>query len=53
MKLELMMDALNLLNNTAEEALVTDNLFSPTFGQPSVFVYPRRMMVSARLNVGR
>ena len=52
-KLELMVDVLNLLNDTAEEALVTDNLFSPTFAQPTVFVYPRRMMVSARLNVGR
>jgi hypothetical protein len=52
-RLELVADLLNALNNTAAEALVTDNLFSPTFAQPSVFVYPRRLMVSARLNVGR
>jgi hypothetical protein len=46
------MDVLNLLNDTAEEGLVTDNRFSPTFGQPSVFVNPRRVMLGARLNVG-
>jgi outer membrane receptor protein involved in Fe transport len=51
-RLELLMDVLNLLNDTAEEGLVTDNRFSPTFGQPSVFVNPRRVMLGARLNVG-
>ena len=52
-RLELLMDVLNVLNDAAEEALATDNLFSPTFAQPTVFVYPRRVMLSARLNVGR
>ena len=52
-RLELLMDVLNVLNDTAEEALATDNLFSPTFGQATVFMNPRRAMVSARLNVGR
>jgi hypothetical protein len=52
-RVELLMDVLNLLNDTAEEGLVTDNRFSPTFGQPSVFVNPRRVMLGARLNVGR
>ena len=52
-RLELLVDVLNVLNDTAEEALATDNLFSPTFGQPTVFAYPRRVMVGARLNVGR
>jgi len=33
--------------------LATDNLFSPTFGQPTVFVDPRRVMLGARVNLGR
>ncbi len=52
-RIELLLDVLNVLNNTAEEALATDNLFSPTFGLPTVFVDPRRAMLSVRLNVGR
>ena len=46
-------DVLNVLDDTAEEALATDNLFSSTFGQPIVFLNPRRVMLSARLTVGR
>jgi hypothetical protein len=46
-------DLLNALNDTAEEALATDNLFSPTFGQPTVYIDPRRAMLSVRLNVGQ
>jgi hypothetical protein len=42
---ELFVDVLNVLNDTAEESLGNDNLFSPTFGQPSAFVDPRRAMV--------
>ena len=52
-RVELLMDMLNLLNDTAEEGLATDNLFSSTFGQPTVFMNPRRAMVSARFNLGR
>jgi len=52
-RIELLMDVLNLLNDTAEEALATDNFFSATFGQPTVFMNPRRVMLAARLNVGR
>ena len=52
-RVELLMDVLNLLNDTAEEGLVTDNRFSPTFGQPNVFMNPRRVMLAARLNLGR
>ncbi|MGH9257195.1 MAG: TonB-dependent receptor [Vicinamibacterales bacterium] len=52
-RVELLMDLLNLLNDTAGEALATDNRFSSTFGQPTVFMNPRRVMVSARLNLGR
>ena len=47
------LDVLNALNDTAEEALATDNLFSPNFGQPTVFVDPRRAMLGVRLNLGR
>ena len=52
-RVELMVDVLNAFNDTAEEGLATDNLFSPNFGQPTVFVDPRRAMVSVRLNLGR
>jgi len=50
---ELLVDVLNALNDTAEEALATDNQFSPNFGQPTVFMDPRRVMVGARVNIGR
>ena len=44
---------LNLLNDTAEEALASDNLFSGTFGRPTQFMDPRRVMLGLRLNLGR
>jgi hypothetical protein len=31
----------------------TNNLFSPNFGLPTVFVDPRRAMLSVRPNLGR
>ena len=34
-KVDLILDVLNLLNDTAEEALASDNLFSATFGRPT------------------
>jgi hypothetical protein len=52
-RVELVVDVLNALNDTAEEGLTTDNLFSPNFGQPTNFVDPRRAMVSVRMNLGR
>ena len=52
-RIELMLDVLNVLNETAEEALASDNLFSTNFAQPTVFVDPRRAMLSARLMLGR
>jgi hypothetical protein len=53
--LEFLLDVLNTLNDTAGDGLVTDNLFSPTFngGQPTVFMDPRRAMISVRLDLGR
>lgn len=52
-KIDLMLDVLNVLNETAAEGLVSDNLFAATFGQPKAFVDPRRAMIGARLNLGR
>ena len=52
-RIELMFDVLNALNETAEEALASDNLSSPNFGRPTVFIDPRRAMLGVRLNLGR
>jgi TonB dependent receptor/Carboxypeptidase regulatory-like domain len=52
-RVDLIFDVLNALNDTAEEELATDNLFSPNFGQPTVFIDPRRAILSVRLNLGR
>jgi hypothetical protein len=52
-RVEVLVDVLNALNDTAEEGLATDNLFSPNFGVPTVFMDPRRAMVGVRLNLGR
>jgi hypothetical protein len=48
-----MLDILNALNDTAEEGIATDNLFSENFAQPVAFVDPRRAMFGARVNFGR
>jgi len=50
---DLLLDVLNVLDETAEEALATDNRFSPNFGLPSVFVDPRRAMLGVRMKLGR
>jgi hypothetical protein len=50
---ELLIDVLNTLDDTAAEALATDNLFSQNFGQSALFMDPRRAMLSVRLNLGR
>ena len=50
---DVILDVLNLLNDSAEEALVSDNLLSATFGSPSRFIDPRRVMLGVRLNLGR
>jgi hypothetical protein len=52
-RIELLLDILNALNDTAEEGVATDNLFSPNFGVARVFMDPRRAMVGVRLNLGR
>jgi hypothetical protein len=50
---DLLVDVLNALNDTAEEGLASENRFSANFGQPTSFVDPRRAMVGIRLNLGR
>jgi hypothetical protein len=52
-RVELLLDVLNALDDTAEETLATDNQFSPNFARGVAFVDPRRAMVSVRLNLGR
>jgi hypothetical protein len=52
-RIDLLVDLLNALNDTAEESLASENLFSPNFGQPASFVDPRRVMFGVRLNVGQ
>jgi hypothetical protein len=52
-RVELLVDVLNLLDDTAEEALVSDVLVSGTFGRPRSFVDPLRAMLGVRLHLGR
>ena len=52
-RIDLLLDVLNALDDAAEEALATDNLFSPTFRQPTVFMDPRRAMIGVRLHLGQ
>ena len=52
-RIELLMDVLNALNDTAEEGLGSDNYAASNFGQPNVFIDPRRAMLGVRLNLGR
>jgi hypothetical protein len=57
-RVDLLLDVLNLLSDTAEEGLatetqMTETVLSPAFGQPVTFVDPRRAMLGVRLNLGR
>jgi hypothetical protein len=52
-RIELLVDVLNVLNDSAEESLASENLFTVNFGQPTSFMDPRRAMVGVRLNLGR
>jgi hypothetical protein len=51
-RVELFADVLNALDESAEESLASENLFSPNFAKPIVFVDPRRVMLGVRWNVG-
>ena len=50
---DLLFDVLNLLNDTAEEGVQTDNVLSTTYGKASQFMDPRRVMIGVRFNLGR
>jgi hypothetical protein len=58
-RVELLVDVLNLLNDAAEEGIVSDTQvtetvrINPTFAQPNAFVDPRRVMFGVRVNLGR
>ena len=52
-RVALLVDVFNVLDDTAEERVATDNLFSPNFGLGSAFMDPRRAMIGVRLNLGR
>ena len=52
-RVELIADVLNVLNDTAEERIATDNMFNANFARPSAFIDPRRVMLGVRLNLGR
>jgi hypothetical protein len=58
-RVELLLDVLNVLNDTAEEGLASDTRFTSdnrlnsTYGQATTFVDPRRVMLGVRLNLGR
>lgn len=57
-RVEMLADLLNVLNETAEEGIETDTLTTdkdervPNFGIPNVFVDPRRVMLGVRFNFG-
>ena len=56
-RIELLVDVLYALNDTAEESLtetlMTETEISNTFGQPVTFIDPRRAMVGVRLHLGK
>jgi hypothetical protein len=52
-RVELRADVLNALNDSAEEALSSDRFDSPNLGVGNVFLDPRRVMLSVKVNLGR
>ena len=56
--MDLRFDVLNLLNDAAEESVQSDVLYrssgqlNTAFGRPNIFMDPRRVMLSVRLNLG-
>jgi hypothetical protein len=52
-RLELRLDVLNALNDTAEESIRTEVYNAATVGQANLFIDPRRAMVSVGLSLGR
>jgi hypothetical protein len=52
-RVDVLVDVLNALNDAAEESLASDNVLSSNFMQPTVFMDPRRAVLSVRLNLGQ
>ena len=52
-RVDLCVDVLNLLNDTAEESIKSASYDAANLGQPDIFIDPRRAMISIRLNLGR
>jgi hypothetical protein len=52
-RIEVVVDMVNALNDTAEESLATENLSSTNFSQPTSVSDPRRAMAGVRLSRGR
>jgi len=52
-RVELLVDVLNAMNDTAEEGIATDNAFNQNFGRGTLFMDPRRAMIGTRVNLGR
>ena len=50
LKLELLADILNLLNETAEVHLLTDDYYRPEFAEPVRFVEPRSVMLGIKFS---
>jgi hypothetical protein len=50
---ELRLDVLNALNDTAEESIRSDVYNAATLGQANIFIDPRRAMLSVKLDLGR
>ena len=51
-RIDVIVDLLNVLNDTSEEALSSDTFDRPNFAKPTVFIDPRRAMLGVRLNLG-
>lgn len=52
-RVELRLDVLNALNDTAEESIRTEVYNAATVGQANIFIDPRRAMLSLALTLGR
>ena len=52
-RVELSLDVLNVLNDTAEESIQSAVYSASNLGQPDIFIDPRRAMLSVRFNLGR
>ena len=52
-RIELLVNVLNVLNETAEESIISDNIASSNFGKAASFVDPRRAMIGVRMDLGR